>query len=388
MKPLFTNIKLSLVAASVFLRVSQLPGLEPVLQHADINVRYHADVNDWSVTINLVNPSDAVERSLGVDEVFFPMIDAPSPGGDRFTRPSASQWDFLGIPAPPPALPLWILPQSNNNRTWPGFNSPQFGVFSSYGESDPRVGSAPAEWITIRVVSVDPPPGGDFSLWTNNSGQPPIVWAATAEGAWIEGMDLQPGSEGDAHFLFPGGNHEHLNWGFTRRGIYRVGIRPEAYFGPGQTGLVSASTNAELIFAVGTYATWTATHFDAAQLKDPLLSGPMADPDKDGLLNLIEFAGDGHPLVSDRTAFPATEVVTVGSDQHLALRYLRRGAVPEPGIDCTALFGDEPDALGTGGILVSEVDLPSGWKEVTIRDPQPINASRPRFGARSVKLLP
>jgi hypothetical protein len=44
------------------------------------------------------------------------------------------------------------------------------------------------------------------------------------------------------------------------------------------------------------YHAWLADHFNAAQLADPGISGDAADPDHDGLPNLIDYLGGGSPL--------------------------------------------------------------------------------------------
>lgn len=59
-----------------------------------------------------------------------------------------------------------------------------------------------------------------------------------------------------------------------------------------------------------TFSSWQFANFDAAQLADPLISGPNADPDLDLLANLAEYAFDFDPLKSeDRSALPATDRV-------------------------------------------------------------------------------
>jgi hypothetical protein len=47
--------------------------------------------------------------------------------------------------------------------------------------------------------------------------------------------------------------------------------------------------------------TWRAAHFTLAQLADPAISGPHADPDGDGLPNLLEYALDLDPLTPAAT---------------------------------------------------------------------------------------
>jgi hypothetical protein len=50
------------------------------------------------------------------------------------------------------------------------------------------------------------------------------------------------------------------------------------------------------------YAAWLATHFTPAQLADPALSGDPADPDADGLPNLLEYAFARAPFTPDSAA--------------------------------------------------------------------------------------
>ena len=49
-----------------------------------------------------------------------------------------------------------------------------------------------------------------------------------------------------------------------------------------------------------TFEAWQATRFSAGQLSDPAISGPNADPDGDGRVNLTEYAFGLDPLISDQ----------------------------------------------------------------------------------------
>lgn len=51
------------------------------------------------------------------------------------------------------------------------------------------------------------------------------------------------------------------------------------------------------------YATWRSARFTPADLDDPRVSGPTADPDADGLPNLLEYALGGEPLVPSVTNY-------------------------------------------------------------------------------------
>ncbi len=49
----------------------------------------------------------------------------------------------------------------------------------------------------------------------------------------------------------------------------------------------------------GTYADWEMQTFTSAQLTNSFYEGPLADPDGDGVPNIVEFAVGGNPLVPD-----------------------------------------------------------------------------------------
>ena len=71
---------------------------------------------------------------------------------------------------------------------------------------------------------------------------------------------------------------------------------------PGAVGLVGhlSSTDTWLLTSI-TYAQWLEQVFDPEQLTDVEIVGPDKDPEKDGVVNLFEYAAATDPLVRDRT---------------------------------------------------------------------------------------
>lgn len=77
--------------------------------------------------------------------------------------------------------------------------------------------------------------------------------------------------------------------------------------------------------ATPVWASWRAERFTAAQLEDAAVSGPAADPDGDGLPNLLEYALAGDPLVAERDAAPAVSLSTP-PDSRLRIVFTRHRA--------------------------------------------------------------
>jgi len=80
---------------------------------------------------------------------------------------------------------------------------------------------------------------------------------------------------------------------------------------------------------LGGYASWRTSRFPGEMSEQELVSGPSADPDGDGVPNLLEYAFAGDPLASDRSVLPAGEVLTVNGQKYLALTYRQSLSAPD-----------------------------------------------------------
>ncbi len=325
-----------LVFPCLLLACANAPGAELITGHVDIRFNYVPATNIWSCHLQYGGGYDDPDTEADPETVALPARDAPfSVAGDRYPQPSNPAYAFTGAPA---GAPLWILPQTDRNYTWPGFDNAQsVGTFLSYYNSDPRV-DATARWIKIQLVSVEysgeAPSTSQFSLWTTGSGGAPTVWMATSDG--IDSKDC---------FFTTENTHSHLNFGFTKLGVYRIAFRPSAYLASSET-LVENGDHA-ITFAIGTLATWRATHFSGADILDEAAGTPFADPDGDGLANLLEYAFNTDPNVSSTApivagtgtaGLPLVRVEKVGGQDRLTVEFVRRKSSTNPQITYTPEF--------------------------------------------------
>jgi hypothetical protein len=79
-------------------------------------------------------------------------------------------------------------------------------------------------------------------------------------------------------------------------------------------------------FAEGPYDIWRAEHFTAAELADAAVSGDAADPDGDGIPNLVEFAFNLDPRVTSHPNLPRAFLQDVSGQDRLQIQYTQRNA--------------------------------------------------------------
>ncbi len=130
-------------------------------------------------------------------------------------------------------------------------------------------------------------------------------------------------------------------------------------------GQVSAPGTAEFFYRTRQVTTerppalrwndWLKLHFSPAQLADPAVSGPAADPDRDGLSNDAEYAGMTWPTVaSTQSALRLeTALVTSAAGRHLSLNFFF-----DPRAVLTLTPETSPDLRAWNGAPGAAVALP------------------------------
>ncbi len=97
----------------------------------------------------------------------------------------------------------------------------------------------------------------------------------------------------------------------------------------GNTNSDGSDPDNSVSFVVDTrlYEAWLTARFNSAQLVDPAISGPSADPDADGIPNLLEYAFAREPLTADSPA--ALPAVVIGLDGRLTLTFFQAASRPD-----------------------------------------------------------
>jgi hypothetical protein len=307
------------------------------------------------------NPNDPADGTPKEAQLA-PLIarDQPFSSGSRVLRPASAIYSFLGVGS---GEPYWLFPQSNTaGVAFPGFAVCDIVDATSYSETDPRINSVD-KWTTVTLKNVEyvgkKPGGGKFALWTTDSFGAPTVWMTTTNG-----VDAT-----DTYFVVADG-HTHPNMSFSALGLYAVTFDLTFYEGPGKTN-PNTSPMVTYYFAVGTYWEWLAKHFDPTNWFLPTMVGEQADPDEDGVSNLLEYASDLDPTTPDAAAFqPVTGKglpSTLVSGQVFNLRFPRRNSSANSQIQTSVESSISMAPLSWAPATGTETSQPlrTGWETIS-----------------------
>lgn len=181
------------------------------------------------------------------------------------------------------------------------------------------------------------------------------------------------------------GNHyhfgaAHLLWDTTQLANGGHTLRMTVTDSAGQTG----STEVEVIVANGIapLEAWRLAKFTEAERLDSAISGDIADPENDGLSNLLEYALALEPKAYDSPAArPAVTIVNVSGSNYLALRY-RRPLNGRPDIPYQVQVGSNLAGWSSGPAITTEQSVTShgdGTETVVVRDNLPLASQPSRF---------
>jgi len=125
-----------------------------------------------------------------------------------------------------------------------------------------------------------------------------------------------------------------------------------------------------------TFETWIAGKVGPAH------ADPLADPDRDGMVNLLEYASGTAPTSAAEVSHPFGNMTTIGSEQYLTLTFRRRSAPS----DVSYIVESSSGTTGTWTALDSATHMVGspapdgpGFETVTMRDAVPHSASPQRL---------
>lgn len=142
------------------------------------------------------------------------------------------------------------------------------------------------------------------------------------------------------------------------------------------------------------YATWLHGYYAPGEISDPATVGVTADPDGDGVVNLLEFAFNLDPTHAEPAVLtpgsgvrglPAIRVEGSAGGQHLTIEYVRRTAAGNPGIAYAAQFtGNLAGGVWQASAGETVTAINARWERVKVTDPAPMGAGR--FGRVQVSV--
>jgi surface-anchored protein len=252
------------IAAVFLLSLGISRALEPAVGHLEIDPIYDPATSTWEWRSQWFD-DDLNERDDLIENLYFRGRDTAPSQGIRRDRPADSKWDFLGVPA---GAPVWIF--AANQAISPGFAT-----------TPPNLSGN----LTFTLDRIDGPQGGVFSMYT---GSAPTIHIRTDNGIGSSDVFQKPLQ------------HTHVNWAFSKKGLWIIHLKVQGTLAATDQPTAESAPQ-PLVFAIGDYANWKASHFTLAELLEPNISGDHADPDGDGWSNLLEYALGGHPRIASAT---------------------------------------------------------------------------------------
>jgi hypothetical protein len=111
-----------------------------------------------------------------------------------------------------------------------------------------------------------------------------------------------------------------------------------------------------VVTVTGLFMAWRAEHF-AQNAGDPFISGPLADPDGDGLENLVEYALGSDPVVPDSRTVP------VSSRDGDVLRMTWKESAAATDVVIEPQWSEDMVTWDSAGLTVEELTSGEGWVE-------------------------
>ena len=192
--------------------------------------------------------------------------------------------------------------------------------------------------------------------------------ASGVQNDWASSVRIPPGW---TVIAYQDDNFQGNSWTYTA---------DTATFGSAATSQMSSCK------IVGPYGAWQMAHFNAAELANPAVGGDGADPDGDGITNLMEYALNLDPRTAGTQGMPIIGSTVVGGSQYLTLSY-RQVIGAADILYVPQVSGDLVNWNSGTGYLAPVSTTPSAdgsTQTVVVRDLTPMNGTNRRFARLSV----
>lgn len=143
------------------------------------------------------------------------------------------------------------------------------------------------------------------------------------------------------------------------------------------------------------FAAWQKLYFTPTQIAAPATTGPLADFDADGIVNLLEFALNLEPGFNAQTimtpetglsGLPCVRLENISGADHVTVEFVRRTSGSGSGLTYTPQFSsDLDDWQAVGSETVEPIN--SRWERVKSVDPQTTNSDAKRLARVKVSVV-
>lgn len=325
-----------------------------------------------------------IAQSTGIKaDVYIDWIDRPEPNGQWFNialnlshndvfadiaptsgAPVLGQWQTLTWNLTPAQIAALTANQNTFSNLGFTFNAGVWMEGATMGGTFViRVDNIRVKGV--REVAVPAAPTGLVA--TGGAGEVALTWNAspTATGYTVQRSTVSGGPYTSVANL--GNVLTHTDPGLAGSTTYHYVIVPVNAGGNGPASAeASATTNT---VAVAGIASWRQTHFGTTEATGTAAND--ADPDADGVTNLLEYALAGDPMVAENDLLPVATVV----DGKLSLSFDR---IDDPTLLYEVLATDDPTTWAAPAIWSSTAEANTAGL-VTVPDTELLSAHARRF---------
>ena len=141
-------------------------------------------------------------------------------------------------------------------------------------------------------------------------------------------------------------------------------------------GTITASDTIETRFVSPGYHSWARSFWTADEAMNPIIGWPGADPDFDGISNMLERAFGLDPTLAGTTGLPSEGFTTVGADTYLTITFQR----PVDTDDFAYRVGKSTDLdswdYSVGATLLVDSEISGNLEILTYRDSDPVGVNQ------------